>query len=100
MKPITTIPTAPHLIGIQEVRKIYCERTGNRDAARQTISKWLKRRRVPKHGANPKQRVFDRGAVIAALGIDFPAEPKFITVEDAFLMAGMSYPNARNKIEP
>jgi hypothetical protein len=100
MKSINTIPNAPHLVGIQTVRDLFCERSGNSCAARNTVSEWIKRRGIEAHGANPKQRIFDRANVIAALDADYPAEPKFITVEDAFLIAGIPYPNARNKIAP
>ena len=100
MKPVTTIPNAPHLVGIQEARKLYCERSGNPSACRNTVSEWLRRRRIPAHGANSKQRVFAAAAIIAALDVDYPCVPKFITVEDAFNLAQIPYPHARNKITP
>jgi hypothetical protein len=53
---------------------------------------------VTSHGPNIKQRLFDRATVLLALDTDFPFEPLFITVEDAFLMAGIPYPHARKKL--
>ena len=100
MKRVTTIPNAPHLVGIADVRRFYCEHSGNATSSRSTVSEWIKRRQIKAHGSNCKQRVFDRAAVLSALAADFPAVPKFITVEDAFLMAGIPYPHARNKITP
>lgn len=91
-------PQQPHHINIHDVRRMYGERTGNPTVGRQTVNEWLKRRGVTAHGPNSKQRIFDRAAVICAMDSDFPSEPRFITVEDAFLMAGLSYPNSRNKI--
>lgn len=95
MKSITTIPNAPHLVGIIAVRELYCEYAGNPTAARNTVSEWIARRGIKHHGANSKQRVFDRARIIAALQADFPQDAKFISVEDAFLMAGKAYPHAR-----
>jgi len=95
MKSITKIPNASHLVGIQTVRELYASHSGNLTATRQTVTKWLCRKRIAVYGANPKQRVFDRAAVVAALESDFPNQPKFITVEDAFLMANLPYPNSR-----
>jgi hypothetical protein len=88
-------PQAEHCIPILEVRRLYCERSGNSTAARNTVNDWLKRRRVRSFGPSDKLRLFDRAAVIAALEADFSPEPQFITVEDAFLLAGLPYPNAR-----
>lgn len=95
MKSVTTIPNAPHLVGVHQARCLYCEHSGNATAARSTVSRWLVRRRIAYHGANEKQRVFDRSQIIAALKTDFPQDVKLVSVEDAFLMAGKPYPNAR-----
>jgi hypothetical protein len=96
----TLKPQAAHLVAIQDVRKLYCERSGNPSAARNTISEWIKRRGILAHGPNDKQRLFDRARVVAALEADFPPEPQFLTVEDAFLLAGIPYPNARKSRTP
>ena len=100
MKSITTIPNAPHLVGIQVVRELFAHHSGNACVARSTVTEWLNRRGIKAHGSNPAQRLFDRAGILAVLEKDFPTMPKFITVEDAFLMAGRPYPNARNKVEP
>jgi hypothetical protein len=100
MIPIRTIPNAPHLVGIQVVRELFAHHSGNAGVGRSTVTEWLNRRGIKAHGASPTQRLFDRAGILAALEKDFPTTPRFITVEDAFLMAGRAYPNARNKVEP
>lgn len=95
---VFAMPGKPgHLCDIGEVRRFYATQTG-RNAGRTTVTDWLKRRSIPSFGPNDKQRLFDRAAVQAALAADFPVEPKFITAEDAFLMAGKPYPPDRRRL--
>jgi hypothetical protein len=100
MNSIRTIPNAPHLVGIQVVRELFAHHSGNARVARQTVTEWLNRKGIKAHGANPKQRLFDRAGIIAALEKDIPSQPRFITVEDAFCMANRAYPNSRHKVDP
>ena len=95
MKPLAMMPA--HLLPVRDVRRMYGEHTGNPTVARNTVNEWLKRRGVRAFGPSSRHRLFDRAAVLTALAADFPQEPHFISVEDAFLMAGLPYPNTRKQ---
>lgn len=81
-----------HLVAVADVLRLWESHTGHRPH-RHTVKKWIRRRGVTAHGT-PKRRLFDRAAILAALRATFP-EPQFVSVEEAYRIAGREYPHCR-----